>query len=141
MAKPNEKISTCEAQHRFIAWVIHNRNRTREEEGSKMGPWPQCELEPSRASTLLIDKLTISVDMVRNDGKRDIYITCIHTRIVRRDPETKKATLTESDLDRSSRDRLIAITDGAFQPERMHFFCCKDGYLRFPMSDNGECFI
>lgn len=75
--------------------------------------------------------------MVRKD---QIRVTCLQTRIVQRDPETKKFTLTESDLDRSSREKFIAMTDGAFKPERMHFFCCPAGYVRFPMGDDGECY-
>lgn len=64
-------------------------------------------------------------------------VTGLQTRVVAQDPVRGKACYEESDFDRESRDKFLAMTEGCFNKERMEFFCVPAREVRFPMHEAG----
>lgn len=57
---------------------------------------------------------------LRDENRTRIrVITGLQTRVVARDPVTKKACYEESDFARSCRDKFLAMTNGCFDQSRM----------------------
>ncbi|EIM83950.1 uncharacterized protein STEHIDRAFT_148688 [Stereum hirsutum FP-91666 SS1] len=109
----DEKIDDTLAHQRFSDWAIGQWP-----ERVKRGymPWPQWAEIPG-------------------ENGLSVRVTGLQTRVVARDPVTKKACYVESDFDRSARDNFLAITDGCFHQSRMEFFCCLGSEVRFPIHE------
>lgn len=69
--------------------------------------------------------------------KNSTRVTGLQTRVVARDPVTEKFCYEESEFDRSSRDKFIAMTKGCFDKSRMEFFCRPSREVFFPIHEDG----
>ncbi|EIM83951.1 uncharacterized protein STEHIDRAFT_123507 [Stereum hirsutum FP-91666 SS1] len=70
--------------------------------------------------------------MAKLPDKGESCVTCLQTRVLALDPVTKKACFQDSDFDRSSRDKVLAIADHCFDQSRIEF-CRPRREVCFPV--------